>query len=323
MVAAVETMAYVGQVPWHHLGVQVEEGITVADMGKAAGLDWSVSKRPVRYQGCSLTGPEWAQQVHTFKDRFVLARDSDDRPYAVVSGRYKPVQPKEVLGFFHDLVAQQGFKMHTAGSLMDGKRIWCLAETGDSAFIRSVDQVKGYLLLATSYDLTLSTIAQFTSVRVVCNNTLQQAVRDATGRVTISHVQDFSTEKVHDQLGIGRHQWEAFKDALDAISKINIDAVKAKEVMNKVFQIPEDFEKAMLDSDRIHVDNVVQLFTQERFIGADIAGQTGWGLVNAMTEYVDFRKKARNQGSRLDSAWFGDNATLKTRTLNETLLLAA
>ena len=319
MVAAVETMAYVGEVPWHKLGIQVQEGITVDDMAIAAGLNWSVSKRPVQYGSSVPTN----SPILSFKDKFVLARDIDDRPYSVVSGRYKEVQPKAVLNFFRTLVEKQGFKLHTAGSLMDGKRIWCLAETGDSAFIRSVDKVNGFLLLATSYDLSMSTVAQFTSVRVVCNNTLQQALGDRTGRVTLPHIREFDANKVHDQLGISHDQWQAFTAALESIAKINLDAAKAKEIMNTVFQIPEDFEKAMVDSDRIHVDNVVQMFDQQRFIGADIAGKTGWGLVNAMTEYVDFRKKARNQASRLDSAWFGDNAHLKSRALDETLKLAA
>jgi hypothetical protein len=37
--------------------------------------------------------------------------------------------------------------------------------------LKGGDRVKAYLLLATSCDGTLCTTAQFTSVRVVCNNT--------------------------------------------------------------------------------------------------------------------------------------------------------
>ena len=38
MVDAVESMAYVGNVPWHGLGVPVRELVSIEEMGKAAGL---------------------------------------------------------------------------------------------------------------------------------------------------------------------------------------------------------------------------------------------------------------------------------------------
>ena len=46
MAHKVETMAYAGEVPWHGLGTKVEDNLTPAEMMKAAGLDWTVSKRP-------------------------------------------------------------------------------------------------------------------------------------------------------------------------------------------------------------------------------------------------------------------------------------
>ena len=47
MVAAVETMAYAGEVPWHGLGVPVSNDLTPAQMMQKAGLDWTVSKKPL------------------------------------------------------------------------------------------------------------------------------------------------------------------------------------------------------------------------------------------------------------------------------------
>ena len=40
-------MAYAGKVPWHGLGVQVEDDLTPAEFQKAAGLDWDVIEAPV------------------------------------------------------------------------------------------------------------------------------------------------------------------------------------------------------------------------------------------------------------------------------------
>ncbi|NJO01148.1 MAG: DUF932 domain-containing protein [Bacteroidia bacterium] len=320
MVAAVETMAYVGSVPWHGLGNRVEENITLDDFQKQAGLDWTVSKRPVWYPKHDDVG---LHVVNTFSKRFVIARDTDDRPYSVVSDRYKPVQPKEIFEFFHDLLSMHKMKMHTAGSLKDGARIWCLAETGDSHKVRGVDKVDGYLLLSTSYDLSLSTLAQFTSVRVVCNNTLQQALKNSTGRVTIPHIQDFDPEAIKAELGFGRDQWMAFTGMLDTLAKIDLSVADTSKIVNKIFQIPVEIEKAMHDPNQIHAKNIVDMFDHRLAKGSDIAGNTAWGLLNCVTEYVDFRKRARNQGNRLNSAWFGDGAQVKQNAVNELVLLAA
>ena len=313
MVAAVESMAYVGAEPWHGLGERVDPNISLDEFQLKAGLNWTVSKRPVEFS--AMNGGSGV-----FKDKFVLARDTDDRPFSVVSGRYKPVQPKEIFAFFKDLLDMYGMKMHTAGSLKEGGRIWCLAETGDVHKVLNVDKVESYLLLGTSYDLTMSTLAQFTSVRVVCNNTLQAALNDSTGRITIPHMKDFNEAEIKAQLGIGRDQWQAFGQMLDSLAKIRLDVIKAKEVMDKAFKVEAN---DVTNPDRLHVANVVNLFEHQKYIGADLAGDTAWGLLNATTEYIDFHKRARSQSNRLDNAWFGEGANIKTRTVNELVLLAA
>lgn len=312
----IESMAYANQVPWHGLGNNIDADSTIDEWQRQAGLDWTVSKRPVLFAGQCRPGAN--NGIHTFRDKFTLVRDSDESPFAVVSDRYKPVQPKEVMEFFRDLISTHNMTIETAGSLKNGKRIWALAKTGDAHKVLGVDNVDSYLLLATSYDLTFSTLAQFTSVRVVCNNTLQQSLSDYVGRVTIPHFRDFNAKSVHEQLGLGRAQWGAFSQALDAIAKTKIDTAKAKEVLDKLFKVPED-DITFIDP---QVTKILALF-HGKGIGSDVAGQTGWGLVNAVTEYADHHKRARSQGNRLDNAWFGEAANLKTAVFHEMVELAA
>ena len=58
-------------------------------------------------------------------------------------------------------------------------------------------------------------------------------------------------------------------------------------------------------------------------MGSDLSSASGtaWGLVNAMTEYVDHHRRARNQDNRLDSAWFGQGALLKQKAFHQALTL--
>lgn len=315
MAHEVEQMAYAGAVPWHGLGNKVDSTMPLEVWQKEAGLDWEVEMRPSHY---------WSiknGRFMTHKDRFSLVRNTDEHPMCIVSNRYKPVQPKQILEFFRDLIGNFGMTIETAGSLRNGQRVWALAKTGQAYKVMGVDKIDAYLMLATSYDLSFSTLAQFTSVCVVCNNTLQQSFKNHTGRVTIPHMREFDEKQVKNELGIGFGQWEAFTGACETLARIKLDTVKACEVLDKVWKI----DRGLLEpanSDTVHVNNVISLF-QGRGIGADVRGQTGWGLVNAVTQYVDQNKRARSQDNRLDSAWFGDGFNIKQRTVDETLLLAA
>lgn len=317
MAHELEQMAYTGAVPWHGLGHVLDPNTPVEEWVVKAGLDWEVSMRPVQYHAEDGLG---GISMKTFKDRFVLARNTDNRPFTVVSNRYKPVQPKQILEFFRDLVRDFGMSIETAGSLRNGQRVWALAKTNDAFKVMGVDEVQGYLMLATSYDLTFSTLAQFTSVRVVCNNTLQQSFKSYTGRVSIPHFRDFDEKDVKEQMGVGRSQWEAFTGMLSTLSTIRLDVSKANEVLGQAFQLKNDPVKDSVS--KTHMSNIINLFTGKA-IGSDIAGQTGWGLVNATTEYLQHHKRARSQDNRIDSAWFGESAQLERRVVDQTLLLAA
>ena len=55
----------------------------------------------------------------------------------------------------------------------------------------------------------------------------------------------------------------------------------------------------------------------------DAAKGSAWGLLSAITEFVDHERRARSQEFRLDSAWFGQGAAVKQRALEQALLLAS
>ena len=161
--------------------------------------------------------------MESYPEKHVLYRSDTGRPLSVVSSDYKTVQPDDILGFFGELAASGGFSIETVGALKEGRRLWALARVGENARIRD-DEVAPYLLLATSYDGTMATLAKFTAVRVVCQNTLQASLRNTAGQtqVTISHQAIFDSKQVRADLGIALDAWETFqhKAGLMAARKI-------------------------------------------------------------------------------------------------------
>lgn len=318
-----EQMAYVGETPWHGLGHSLAPKQPLEVWAKQAGMDWQIQESPVRFMA-DTAGHLGA--IHTFPEQKVLFRSDNQQALSVVSQRYQVVQPREVLEFYRDLTEIAGYELETAGVLKGGKKFWALAKTGQSSVLKGNDMVLGYLLLATSCDGTLATTATPTTIRVVCNNTLSVAVNRATQAIKVPHSTKFDAQAVKKQLGVAVSQWDSFMHQMRMLSERK---VKPHEAMNYFLQVVCDTPSAndgkpmVLNNERAL--NKVKSLYEGQGHGAEMASAKGtaWGLLNAVTEYVDHEKRARSDEHRMDSAWFGQGATIKQRALESALQLAA
>ena len=230
----VQSMAYVGQQPWHGLGNLLSPNQPIEVWAERAGMNWTIEASEVRF----VSGNGNLGAIHAFPDQKVLYRSDTRAPLSVVSARYQVVQPLEVLDFYRDLTEVGGFELETAGVLKEGRKFWALAKTGQTGTLKGKDKVDGYLLLATACDGTLATTAQFTSVRVVCNNTLQIALGDGTGVVKVPHRSQFDASAVKRQLGIAVSSWDAFMVRTKAIAERKVTESAAEAFFRRVLTYP-------------------------------------------------------------------------------------
>lgn len=314
MAHLVENMAYVNAIPWHGLGNQLTENQPLEIWLREAGMDWDILDNPVLYRS--------AEGLQSFVDNKVLYRSDTLAPLSVVSKRYQVVQPREVLEFYRDLVDLGGFQLETAGVLKGGKKLWALARTGQETVLKGNDQVKAYLLLATACDGTLATTAQFTSVRVVCNNTLQMATENGSGAIKVPHSTKFDPDKVKQQLGLGVSTWQHFIADMRHLSERPVNPFEARRYLVEVLGDPELHFHQQPNTKVLN--HVFELYAG-RGMGSNLASanDTAWGLVNAVTQFIDHERRARSPDNRLDSAWFGIGALIKQKALDEALKLAA
>lgn len=306
----VESMAFVQEEPWHGLGNRLSVGQPIEVWQTEAGMDWTIEQTPALFN-VAVDG----MHLRTHSEANVLYRSDTLAPLSVVSNRYKVVQPHDVLEFYRDLVAAGGFELETAGVLKGGKKLWALARTGQETVLRGGDRVKAYLLLATSCDGSLCTTAQFTSIRVVCNNTLSLAVADSSGAVKVPHSRVFDPKAVKEELGIGLSAWDAFLANIKELANRPVSGIEAAEFFGSVL------DEQVLDMEGGPTSKAMQQVTA-LYSGAGMGSLlpssrgTAWGLINAVTEFVDHQRRARSQDYRLDSAWFGQGAQLKAKTLD-------
>lgn len=319
MAHLLESMAYANATPWHGLGNHLTENQPIEVWAQQAGMDWNIREASVRFVA---EHDEKISSIHTFPENKVLFRSDTNAPLSVVSQRYQVVQPREILEFYRDLSEVSGFELETAGVLKGGRKIWALAKTGQSTALRGNDVTNGYVLLATACDGTLATTAQFTSIRVVCNNTLAVALAGGTGAVKVPHSTSFDPEAVKKQLGISVSSWDAFMYRMKILSERKVKSVEAERYFLRVFT--DHNTKAMGQTNERAMAKALTLFDgQGKGSDLDSAKGTAFGLLNAVTEFVDHERRARSVDHRLESAWFGQGAAIKQKALEQALLMAA
>lgn len=314
----VEQMAYVGQTPWHGLGNPLTPNQPLSTWAEQAGMNWKIESSPIHYLDEYSTG---LREVLTYPDSKVLYRSDNKAPLSVVSNRYKVVQPEDILHFYQDLTEQSGFELETAGVLKGGRKFWALARTGQSTALKGNDVTNAYVLLATACDGTLATTAQFTSIRVVCNNTLAISLGNNQGAVKVPHSTIFDAKHVKQQLGISVSHWDEFMYRLKQLSERKVNSRDAQRYLERVFTSSR--QEGPVVNERA-VAKTLSLF-DGRGRGAELSSSrnTAFGLLNSVTEFVDHEKRARNSDYRLDSAWFGQGALTKQKALDEAQLLTA
>jgi phage/plasmid-like protein (TIGR03299 family) len=235
MAHQIENMAYVGQTPWHGLGNQLTQNQPIEVWAQQAGMDWCIESSNVSYMAQNRRGQSI---IMPYEEQRVLYRSDTHAPLSVVSQRYQEVQPKQILEFYRDLTEQSGFELETAGVLKGGKKFWALARTGQTSALKGKDVSNGYILLATACDGTLATTAQFTSIRVVCNNTLAIALKgqnSSAGVVKVPHSTKFDAQKIKQQLGISVRTWEDHMYEMKQLSQRKVTQTEAAAYFDAVF----------------------------------------------------------------------------------------
>src|SRR5690606_16062754 len=159
------------------------------------------------------------------------------------------------------------------------------------------------VLLATACDGTLATTAQFTSVRVVCNNTLAVALNGQSQCVKVSHRSVFDADAVKKQIDISVSAWDDFMYGLKALSERKVKQSEAEKFIRTLFQ-PHPKQVEQKSNERA-MGKVLALFNGEgQGAALPSSRNTAYGLLNAVTEFVDHERRARTTDHRLDSAWF-------------------
>lgn len=327
----VESLAYIGETPWHKLGVKLENPPTAREAIVAAGLDWQVGLK-------ELYTPDGDQVDHR-----ATYRESDGKILGVVGPGYVPIQNSAAFDWFNPFLESGEVSFETAGSLAEGKKIWVLAKINrDPSVIVPGDEVQKYVLLANAHDGTLAGRVGFTPIRVVCHNTLSLAIdSDASKLLRVRHTKNavVALEKIREVVDLANASFEATAEQYRFLASKDVQKGDLEKYVKLVFPVSvaaariakENPAQAIIDEANAELagngktsrifDQVNELF--ENGQGNKLPGVRGtyWAAYNAVTEYTTHHR-GRDEQSRLKAA-FADGAAINKRALTSALALAA
>ena len=93
----------------------------------------------------------------------------------------------DAFSFFNNAIGRDKAIWQTAGFFGNGERIFVSAKLPDSIYVNGQDPVDNYLVFTTSHDGSSGVKILFTPIRVICENTLNAAIKNATNYVSFRH----------------------------------------------------------------------------------------------------------------------------------------
>lgn len=271
MAHEVETMFSARETPWHGLGQVTEDVLTAKDAIVAAGLDWEVELRKVYTLNT-------AGNKMVVPGNHAVVRDSDESVLGIVKSKYVPFQNRDAFTFADNLVDSGSAKYETAGSLRGGKQVFLTMKVPTEIKINGGDAHDLYVLLRTSHDGSKAVGVYLTPIRVVCMNTMALATQrsNVKQKWSMPHVSTIEGKlnEARETLKMSFEYADEFSRMANELIDVKITDDEAFRLLSEVFPVrPKTDEK---------IDGVLDCLRE-----SDKNGYrgTGWGLLNAMTEY--------------------------------------
>ena len=284
MAAEVETMFYTREKPWHGLGTLVAEAPESREALRIAGLNWKVLQEPVYTENDEL--------IQGYKAN---VRDSDRKILGVVTDRYKVIQNEEAFAFT-DALLGEGVRYETAGSLQEGRRVWLLARL-PREYIIAGERISPYMVFSNTHDGSGAVKTALTPIRVVCNNTLNLALRTAKRSWSMIHTGDISgkIEEAKNTLFLADEYMSALGKEFENLRGIRLSEKQVMDYIEILLPVEENFTTQQKRGiERLREDMRMRYFDAPDL--KDI-GNNGYRFINAVSDFATHstpRRKTAN-----------------------------
>tara|TARA_Y100000004_G_scaffold183749_1_gene231935 strand:+ start:3353 stop:4321 length:969 start_codon:yes stop_codon:yes gene_type:complete len=296
MPANVETMYSAVETPWHRIGTVTTEAVNSREAIRLAGLDWTVSRRPiVTFDRAN----ETEGNIIDVPNHFATVRDSDDSVLGVVGDRYQVVQNKQCFDFLDTVVDDSEATFETAGSLNEGRIVWMLLNLGRDIVVDE-DRTVPYLLMVNSHDGSTAIRGLPTPIRVVCQNTLRLALTSKAYRgFSFRHTQkvDGRIAQARSLLNLSYDYVDGFQSEVELLLDKELTNDRFYDILETLMPLPMAQENNASQVSRV---NAQRATIEKLWYEPEFANQQGtaWSLINAVSNYEQWQSHLRGETTR-------------------------
>jgi len=298
-------------VPWMKLGKIVDGAVTAADAAKLGGLNFTVSLHDVYFTCDKAIKPENGQEVENvlpeclrnMTNRKVVVRDDTLDPLAVVSAGYPVLQYHEAFDFMDTVAASptNAARYVAAGALKGGKQGFMVVRAPDDMqldILDGKDPHEIFLALRTSHDLTRAVEVMAMPLRGLCMNqlTLASFTANVPHRWSVRHTTTMKAKLAEAEKSLANlgAYTARFNELAKRLVAVKVTDEKARYVLGHVI------------TNRPKKDDVIDLIIQKMHKSPTVGWDgTGWGLVNAVSEYFEWGRSGGSPESRFLNALQG------------------
>lgn len=296
-------------VPWMKLGAVIDEPVTAAEAAKLGGIDFEVTEHPIYF---GTKDPGSPPRFTKIDSRKAIVRADTGVWLSVVSDEYPVLQYAEAFDFM-DSVSPQ---FVAAGALRGGKQGFMVVKAQANVTPFDDDPHELYAVLRTSHDCSRAIEVMVMPLRGRCMNqmTLRSFVKGVEHRWSVIHSGDIKGKMLA---------------AKETLARLNEYAATYVSNAQRLVDIKISDETAQSTLKAVLPDRPTRPQVVERIVANwhsrhDTIGYegTGWGLLNAVSEYFDHDRVGGSPESRFLAALQGQTHNAINKTASRILTRA-
>jgi len=307
---------------WHGLGQIVQDYPTSAEALRFAGLNYEVVKQDIYTTSFNADGQAMGN-TNRIRSHFATMRKDTGEVLGIVGKDYEIVQNIDAFNFFDAIVGGEGIQYETAGALGKGERIFITAKLPSYIKVGREDLIEQYLFLTTSHDGFGSITAAFTPVRIVCNNTLNAALRNHSNAIKIRHTANAKDrlEQAHKVMGISNQLAGQLETILNKWTNISITDPELLQLIRQAMspnkEVLDNINQCKWDELSTGFNNICNSVFEYAMTSptqqTETAKGTLFGAYNAVTGYFQNVRNYKNEEAKIKSLLYGGTAQMRTQ----------
>ena len=297
-----------GEAAWHGQGVVTEGTLPAREAFETADALFTVEKRELLYP--VFVDDEQTTGEMESSNSFAVVRTDTQALLGVVSKQYEIVQNDSLLRMAEFI--REEADMDSVVVLADGAKVAFTATLrGAQTDVVPGDTVKRRIVGYLGHDGKTGCGAIFTTIRVVCQNTLNFALSHNSAKASITHKNGANAnfDSLIQSINCAREDFSNEVDIMREFVSREMNYSEFNEYVDEVYNIDEGqvFRKR---------EKLERAFRMG--MGQDIAPYTMWAAVNAITEVETSTKGKTQAGAKRQFARanFGAGLTISKRALD-------